>query len=148
MTVMEIQLDVTKVSNYLDSKAAGFADILAADLEDIYSILSDIVKLEENFDGDNVVEISRELRSIANRAEEYTEFLETLKMTHDSDSDNLPLVSIFADSGPSENIFLSPDEFDRFVRLCESETPHEVGERLREAAKRLDEEGFDVPNKD
>ena len=82
---MEIQLDLTKVSNYLDSKAVSFADIVAADLEDIYSILSDIVKLEENFDGDNVVAISRELRSIANRAEEYTEFLETLKVDADDD---------------------------------------------------------------
>ena len=83
MTVMEIQLDLTKVSNYLDSNAMGFADIVAADLEDIYSILSDIVKLEENFDSDNVVEISCELRGIANRAEEYTEFLETLKVDED-----------------------------------------------------------------
>ena len=69
-------------------------------------------------------------------------------MTHDSDSDDLPLVSMFAESGPTEAIFLPPDDFDAFVRICESETPHEVGERLREAAKRLDEEGFDVPNKD
>ena len=83
---MEIQLDLTKVSNYLDSNAVGFADIVAADLEDIYSILSDIVKLEENFDSDNVVEISRELRGIANRAEEYTEFLETLKVDEDGDA--------------------------------------------------------------
>ena len=83
---MEIQLDLTKVSNYLDSKAVSFADIVAADLEDIYSILSDIVKLEENFDGDNVVAISRKLRSIANRAEEYTEFLETLKVDEDDDA--------------------------------------------------------------
>ena len=62
---------------------------------------------------------------------------------HDTDTDRCNL-DLGMESVPSKSIVLPPDEFDRFVRLCESETPHEIGQRLRDAAKRLDEEGFDV----
>lgn len=35
---------------------------------------------------------------------------------------------------------LSNQEFDRFVEICEQE--HELGARLKQAAQRLDKEGF------
>ena len=61
--------------------------------------------------------------------------------THNNDSDISALG--IADFEMTGTIVLSPEDYDQFVEMCNTKDPV-VGQRLREAAKRLDRDGYNI----
>lgn len=59
--------------------------------------------------------------------------------THNDDSDISALE--IADLEMTGTIVLSPEDYDHFVEMCNTKDPV-VSERLREAAERLDRDGY------